>query len=187
MDPGRCAATVVRPAGAVALLLAWVACAGAPAWAADLTWPSIQKTIHQKFPAARELSTAALAEWLAAPDRAPPLLLDARAPTEFAVSHLAGAQSVPAAADALRLLRDRGKDQPVVVYCSIGYRSAALAERLQEAGFTQVQSLAGSIFQWANEGRPVYRGGQPVRQVHPYDNQKGVLLDRALWATTPAE
>jgi len=151
-----------------------------------MKWPSVQKLIHKKFPTVRELSTTALAEWLAAPDREPPLLLDARAPAEFAVSHLAGARSVPTASDALRLLQDRDKGRPIVVYCSVGYRSAAMVERLQAAGFTRVQNLAGSIFQWANEGRPLYRAGRPVRQVHPYDAKWGVLLDRNLWATSPS-
>jgi len=152
-----------------------------------MTWPSINKLIHKKFPDVRELSTAALGAWLAAPDREPPLLLDARAPAEFAVSHLDGARSVPTASDALRLLHDTDRSRPIVVYCSVGYRSAALVKRLQRAGFTQVQNLAGSIFQWANEGRPIYRGGQPVSQVHPYDDKWGVLLDRHLWAISPSE
>jgi len=149
-----------------------------------MKWASVQKLIHKKFPTVRELSTVALGEWLAAQNREPPLLLDARAPAEFAVSHLAGAESAPTAADALRLLDGRDPARPIVVYCAVGYRSAAMAERLQAAGFTRVQNLAGSIFQWANEGRPVYRAGRPVRQVHPYDAKWGVLLDRNLWAKT---
>ncbi len=45
-----------------------------------------------------------------------------------------------------------------------------------------MQNLKGSIFQWANEGRPVVRDGEPVREVHPYDAVWGRLLDRDLRA-----
>jgi hypothetical protein len=29
------------------------------------------------------------------------------------------------------------------------------------------------IIRWANEGRPVYRDGRAVAEVHPYDDQWG--------------
>ena len=60
-------------------------------------------------------------------------------------------------------------------------------ERLAAEGFTQVHNLDGSLFQWANEGRPVYRDGRVVEEVHPYDDKWGVLLDRQLWARSPSE
>ena len=64
----------------------------------------------------------------------------------------------------------------------MGYRSARIADRLETAGFRDVRNLTGSIFQWANEGRPVVRDGEPVREVHPYDAVWGRLLDRDLRA-----
>jgi hypothetical protein len=41
-----------------------------------------------------------------------------------------------------------------------------------------VFNLEGSLFQWANEGRPVYRDDVPVQAIHPYDARWGRLLDR---------
>ncbi|MFQ5570139.1 MAG: hypothetical protein ACE5G0_10730 [Rhodothermales bacterium] len=38
---------------------------------------------------------------------------------------------------------------------------------------------------WASEGRPVYRGNQIVRQVHPYDAIWSTLLTKGLRATVP--
>jgi rhodanese-related sulfurtransferase len=146
-----------------------------------MKWPAVKKTIRKKFPGVPGLSTAELADWLAT-DRPPPRLLDARTPGEFAVSHLAGARLAPTAEDALQLLAGARRDDPIVIYCSVGYRSAAIVERLVAAGFTRVQNLDGSLFQWANEGRPVYRDGRVVEEVHPYDEKWGVLLDRNLWA-----
>ena len=67
-------------------------------------------------------------------------------------------------------------------YCSVGYRSSRLAEELRARGFENVFNLEGSLFQWANEGRPLYRGEERVDQAHPYDEEWGQLLDRRLWA-----
>ena len=50
------------------------------------------------------------------------------------------------------------------------------AARLREAGFAHVENLRGSIFEWANEGRPVVRDGREVEAVHPYDAVWGRLL-----------
>jgi hypothetical protein len=77
------------------------------------------------------------------------------------------------------------RDAPVVVYCSVGYRSAKVTAALQERGFTQVANLKGSIFRWANEGRPVVRGSTGVREVHPYDHTWGTLLNDSLHAYEP--
>ena len=75
----------------------------------------------------------------------------------------------------------------IVTYCSVGYRSAGVAQRLRAAGFTQVYNLEGSLFRWANEGRPLYRGDTLVHQVHPYDRVWGTLLKEELRAYIPSE
>ena len=64
----------------------------------------------------------------------------------------------------------------MIVYCSVGYRSSALAEKLQRAGFTNVANLEGSLFQWANENRPLHRGTNTVREVHGYSRKWSGLL-----------
>jgi rhodanese-related sulfurtransferase len=143
-------------------------------------WPEIKRTIAHEFPHVRSITTAELALWLETADPELPLTLDARDAAEYAVSHLPGAVRINS--DALRgnLPLDLLKDTPVVVYCSVGYRSAALAQRLQGAGYTNIRNLDGSIFQWANEGRPLVRGNQHVQEVHPYDENWGRLLDRGV-------
>ena len=67
----------------------------------------------------------------------------------------------------MRILRGVPANRRIVVYCSVGYRSSELAEFLMKTGFTEVYNLEGSIFRWANEGRPVYRAEERVRVVHP--------------------
>ncbi|HEY3670683.1 MAG TPA: molybdopterin-synthase adenylyltransferase MoeB [Acidimicrobiia bacterium] len=45
------------------------------------------------------------------------------------------------------------RDQPIVVYCAGGNRSAFAAETLEQLGFTDVVSMAGGFGRWKNEGR----------------------------------
>lgn len=138
-------------------------------------WERIKADIRARFPGVKQLSTADLAAWLADAARPVPILLDARSEEEFAVSHLPKARRV----DPQEIPADLERSQLVVVYCSVGYRSSRLAERMQAAGFAGVYNLEGSIFEWANQGREVVRGATPVREVHPYDEQWGQLLDPA--------
>lgn len=128
----------------------------------------VRKRIASEFPNVPQLTTKDLAAWLADPKRKQPVLLDVRTEEEFAVSHLSGARRIDPDATAAQLDRGIAKDQPIVTYCSVGYRSSALAERLRGAGYTQVENLAGSIFAWANEDRPLVSNGKPATFVHPY-------------------
>lgn len=150
---------------------------------APLTWRIVDALIRAECPEVAALSTERLAAWL---DDVPPLLLDARTPEEFAVSHLPGAVRVDpnasseALADEVATLRGSDCERPVVVYCSVGIRSARVVERLQQAGIDAVYNLDGAIFRWASEGRPVLCDGEPVRDVHPYNAVWGRLLPRDL-------
>ena len=70
------------------------------------------------------------------------------------------------------------KDTPIVVYCSIGYRSEKVAEKLRDKGFTKVYNLYGSIFEWINRGYPVVDGsGQVVQKVHTYNKEWSQWVD----------
>jgi rhodanese-related sulfurtransferase len=127
------------------------------------------------------MSVDALARRLASSD--PPVLLDTRSENEFDVSHLPGALHVGPniAGPDIGELIDRART--VVTYCSIGYRSARVAQQLTEMGIKDVHNLEGSIFQWANQGHEVVRNGRAVREVHPFDSTWGVLLKRGLRCT----
>ncbi|MBE9214488.1 rhodanese-like domain-containing protein [Plectonema cf. radiosum LEGE 06105] len=107
-----------------------------------------------------------------------PLIIDARSPEEYAVSHLESAQLI--AADNLDLdkiiLSEVPLDKPIVVYCSIGYRSAKVAQHLSSAGYENVFNLSGGIFQWVNQGNPVFQNQHSVEVVHPYNSIWGKLL-----------
>ena len=139
---------------------------------------NMRRLISLRFPGTEWVSTERLAQWMDAREGDRPALLDARSQSEFDVSHLIGAVRVDPDASgldpqALALSRD----SVIVVYCSVGYRSAAVARRLTKAGFERVYNLQGGIFEWANQGRSVYREGERVESVHPYNRTWGRLLD----------
>jgi rhodanese-related sulfurtransferase len=84
------------------------------------------------------------------------LFLDAREKKEFDVSHIREAKWVGYKSFDPSLLNAVPKDSPIIVYCSIGYRSEKIAEKLKAAGFTNVSNLYGGIFEWVNQGNLVY-------------------------------
>ena len=139
-------------------------------------WALVNAKIRSEFPDVRRITTAELAAWINDPSRPAPRLLDVRTRAEFDVSHLPDAKHVePNAAAAVVGGR---KDQPIVTYCSVGYRSGAFAKKLGDAGYTNVANLEGSIFRWANEDRPIVSGGRATDKVHPYNRTWGLLLKR---------
>jgi rhodanese-related sulfurtransferase len=139
-------------------------------------WSIVDWKIAHDFPEVKRITPAELAAWLQDVKRAPPVLLDVRTVAEYEVSHLQRAQRVQPGSPASVL--QLPKDRPIVTYCSIGYRSGAFARTLDRAGFTHVLNLEGSIFKWANEGRPVYHDERQVKKVHPYNERWGTLLDK---------
>lgn len=151
----------------------------------SLEWKSLKSEIRDRFPSVVQLSTDELAHWLAEEDVQTPLVLDARTPEEYAVSHLPNAILASSEEEVLENLKAIDEGRAVVIYCAVGYRSSQLAERLGELGYKNVYNLEGSIFQWANEGRSVYRGREEVHVVHPYDDRWGQLLSPELWSYEP--
>jgi len=86
-------------------------------------------------------------------------LVDVREDGEFAVDHIAGARHIGRGV----LERDvetliPGKDEPIVLYCGGGFRSALSADNLQRMGYTNVVSMDGGIRAWREAGYPVEKG-----------------------------
>jgi rhodanese-related sulfurtransferase len=141
-----------------------------------IDWFLLKRSLRGRFGGENWITTQQLADWLADKKRPAPVLLDVRTPAEWKVSHLPGARQVDPQADASAAAGKVAKDAPIVTYCAVGYRSGALAQRLRAAGYTRVQNLEGSIFEWANEHRPLARDGERVTRVHPYSALWGRLL-----------
>ncbi len=146
-------------------------------------WEWIYKKIQSDFPTVSHISTENLHNWLNSEGDAKPIILDRREHEEYAVSHLSGAFLATNDEEALGIIQREGKDRPIIVYCAVGYRSAALAKKLQEKGFTNIYNLEGSLFKWANEGREIYQSNQRVNVVHTYNRMWKDFLERRLWYT----
>jgi rhodanese-related sulfurtransferase len=142
----------------------------------SVDWFLLKKSLRAKFPNISWISTGELADWLGDKRRPAPVLLDVRTPEEWNVSHLAGAHRVDPKASAESAAAGLAKETPIVTYCAVGYRSGELTQRLRAAGFTNVRNLEGSIFQWANEHRPLVHEDERVSRVHPYNSFWGRLL-----------
>ncbi len=139
-----------------------------------LAWIFIKQFINQQFPAIETISTTQLTAWLAS-ESPSPILIDAREREEYAVSHLPGAYHLPTLAAVQQ--SEVNLEAKIVVYCSVGYRSAKLAQELQKAGYAHVMNLEGSIFEWHNQGQPMFVEGESTRLVHPYNFIWKMLLD----------
>lgn len=144
-----------------------------------VAWWVVGRWVERSHPGVPTVTTQGLADWLGE-GKAPvpilpiPILIDVRRDYEFAVSHLPQAHHAPNLDAAIALGLD--PHQPIVAYCSVGYRSARLAAQLRSAGYSEVYNLEGSAFQWANEGRSLVSQGQPAAAVHPFNPIWGLLL-----------
>jgi rhodanese-related sulfurtransferase len=143
----------------------------------SVDWFLLKTSLRHKFPKVEWISTSELADWLANKRRPAPVLLDVRTLEEWNVSHLPAARRVEPNASAESAAAGLAKETAIVTYCAVGYRSAEMAERLRAAGFTNVHNLEGSIFQWANEHRPLVHDNERVTQVHPYNSFWGRLVN----------
>jgi rhodanese-related sulfurtransferase len=147
----------------------------------SMTWDSVKQMIQEKFPDDPKISTTDLSALLLLPENQQPLILDAREKKEYVVSHIYGARIARNKKEAFKILNEEGRDRLIVVYCSVGYRSAVLVNKLRKKGFTNAYNLEGSIFKWRNEGHTVYSGNQEVKLVHPFNREWGELLDKQFW------
>lgn len=102
------------------------------------------------------------------------ILLDAREPAEFNVSHIKNAICVGYDDFKLKNIAQQlpDKNSKIVVYCSLGIRSEDIAEKLKKAGYTNVYNLYGGIFEWKNNGFPVFTNeDQETENVHAFSKK----------------
>ncbi len=106
-------------------------------------------------------------------------IFDTREQEEYAVSHLPNAVLLPPKQDIPQWILNMDRDQPIVLYCSVGYRSENVGRELQKEGFTNVYNLYGSIFDWVEKGYPIEdEMGESTKVVHTYNQRWGKLLNR---------
>ena len=83
------------------------------------------------------------------------MLLDVREPFEAQIVQIPGSVLIPHAdlLDGTRTVT-AGKDDPIVVYCKSGGRSAKVADHLRDHGFTHVEDLVGGVLAWVDDIDP---------------------------------
>ncbi|CAH3111243.1 unnamed protein product [Porites lobata] len=163
------------------------------------------EAVKMRFPGVSNMSTDELLQ-LIRQESSKLLLLDVREEKEFQVSHLCKAHHInPSQKDLEKVVKlidesgaSIGEAVTVVCYCSLGYRSSALAQQLayeldkpvhQELkSKTVIYNLEGSIFKWANEGKDLEDNkGRKTVYVHPYNIVWGKLLNAELRSSEPCE
>lgn len=86
----------------------------------------------------------------------PPLMIDVRAPDQYAHQHVTGAHNIPVAE-----LHERHeelpehREHPIVTVCTLGNLSISGMLVLQSLGYNNVRSLNGGTTAWAEQGLPV--------------------------------
>ena len=99
-------------------------------------------------------------------------ILDIRELKEYNVSHIKNAISTSFNYFNIKMIKHKiDKNTPIVVYCSIGYRSEKVGEKLLNEGFT-VYNLYGGIFNWKNSNNPVVDNNEIATQkVHCFNQE----------------
>jgi len=80
-------------------------------------------------------------------------LIDVREPFEYEIARIDGAKLIPLGEISERLDELSG-EQPIVVHCHSGKRSAQAARLLQQRGFANVYNLEGGIDAWSDQIDP---------------------------------
>lgn len=83
-------------------------------------------------------------------------ILDVRTAEEYKEGHLEGAVLVPVQEKAFveEVKKSIKPDEPVLVYCRSGGRSAKAVAMLREAGYTKLQELKGGMIAWEEAKQP---------------------------------
>ncbi|WP_107038265.1 rhodanese-like domain-containing protein [Brumimicrobium mesophilum] len=107
------------------------------------------------------------------------VFIDTREKREYEVSHLKNAVWVGYDDFDLARVQEIDENTKIIAYCSVGARSENITRQLIEAGYTDVSNMYGSIFEWVNEGKPVYNlEGEETMRVHAYSKSWGVWLKK---------
>lgn len=111
-------------------------------------------------------------------DLRPYVILDTRSAEEYAISSLPNAIWVGYPDMDKTVIDSLSKDQAILVYCSVGYRSERIGEQLLELGFTDVHNLYGGMFEWVNQGYSVVNSKhQWVDSIHGYAPSWGKWIE----------
>lgn len=106
------------------------------------------------------------------------VFIDVREKEEYEVSHVQNA--IWAGYNDFNIERISGVDlkQQIIIYCSVGYRSEKICLKLARLGYDKTYNLFGGIFEWVNQGLPVYHEQGVTTKVHAYSEEWGKWLTK---------
>jgi rhodanese-related sulfurtransferase len=109
------------------------------------------------------------------------IILDSREEKEFQTSHLKNAICVGYDFFNLDSVQNKlpNKESKIVVYCSLGIRSEDIAEKLKNAGYTNVYNLYGGIFEWKNNNLEILNAQEKATDsVHTFSKAWSKWLNK---------
>ena len=80
-------------------------------------------------------------------------LIDVREPFEYEIARIDGAKLIPLG-EITERIDELEREQPIVVHCHSGKRSAQAVQLLLQRGFTKVYNLEGGIDAWSDQIDP---------------------------------
>lgn len=86
------------------------------------------------------------------------VVIDIRDPKTFEKGHITHAVNIPATEfdKSLKGL-EQYKQQPLIIVCGMGQKSAYFVNKLRKQGYQKVYMLAGGIGAWSNANMPVVK------------------------------
>ena len=144
----------------------------------SLSWDNVNASIEQDFP---DVDHVGIDEFTELRDD-DSLVIDVRTIEEYQVSHIPGALHLANAAAIRDFLEQNpdNQDKTLLIYCSVGVRSAQVARELQAMEVGDPINFRGSIFAWANAGLPLQNLAGETNEVHPYNRRWGQLLNDSI-------
>ena len=109
-------------------------------------------------------------------------ILDARTKKEFEISHIRNAIWVGYEEFDFKLVQNISLNDTILIYCTIGYRSEKIGQKLKKNGLKHIYNLKGGIIQWVNDGYEIVRNEKPTNEIHPFSKafeiwiQKGKIV-----------
>ena len=84
------------------------------------------------------------------------LIVDVREESEYAADHVPGAVHMGRGVIEVKIEQlIPNKEQPMMLYCGGGFRSALVAESIQKMGYTGAISVDGGMRGWKTENYPM--------------------------------
>ena len=122
---------------------------------------------RKDFPSIKEITVTELLEMQS---NLPVTLVDIRGENERAVSMIPGAISE----SEFEAVKNNLINQPIVIYCTIGYRSGLYTKKITAQGY-DVRNLIGGILAWTNSKQKLIHNGNSTKNVHVYGSKWNIL------------